>query len=129
MISVVANGFIVELQELRKTKTKEIPVINFRAGFKEGKEIVYMDVVCYDRTAENVDQYLKKGSRFALRGSVAQKSWEDNEKKKHYSTYMVADKIEFLGSQSSPKDESSENAAPTAPAAPAKNDKKPAGKK
>lgn len=70
------------------------------------------NVKCLGKTAELVDKYLDKGSNIAIVGRLKTDTWENDEGKKQYKTYVLCDKLEFLGSKgdgaSQPKQESKE---------------------
>jgi len=75
----------------------------------ERKEVLYLDVEVWDRTAENCANYLKKGSEVAVSGRLVTEEWTDKETgKKRSKIIMKADKVDFIG----PKPASSEPSAP-----------------
>jgi len=64
---------------------------------KEGKKQEQTDfhnVVVFGRTADTVNQYLKKGSSVYVEGRMQTRSWEQNGEKK-YRTEVVADSVQF----------------------------------
>jgi len=64
---------------------------------KEATE--FHNIVVFGRQAENVAQYLKKGSSVLVEGRLQTRSWESEGQKK-YRTEIVADRVQF-GSRSS----------------------------
>jgi len=55
-------------------------------------------VVFFNRLAEIVGEYLRKGSQVYIEGNLRTRSWEDNGVKK-YSTEIVAREMQMLGSR------------------------------
>lgn len=55
----------------------------------------YHNIVVFGRQADNVAQYLKKGSGAYVEGRLQTRSWEDQDGKKNYRTEVVADTIQF----------------------------------
>ena len=59
------------------------------------------NVVAWRRLAEICAEYLKKGSKVYLEGSLSTSSWEDENKKKHYRTEVVLNDMIMLDSKGS----------------------------
>jgi single-strand DNA-binding protein len=90
------------------------------------EEVTFVDVDVFGRTAENVGQYMRKGSPMLVEGRLKLHSWDDKETgKKRYQLAVVGESIQFLNRRES----SGEAAESSAPAPAAKHGKKPAGKK
>src|SRR3954469_20242665 len=86
-------------------------------------------VVFFSRLAEIAGEYLKKGSQVYVEGALRTRKWTDKEGQERYTTEIVADRMQMLGSRAGsgePRGEpvGQKPAEPRA-AAPAK---KPAGK-
>jgi len=54
-------------------------------------------VVVFGKTAENVNQYLKKGRQVYIEGRIRTRKWQDKEGKDRYSTEILADTVQFVG--------------------------------
>jgi len=54
----------------------------------------YHNIVIFGRQAENVAQYLKKGSSALIEGRLTTRSWESEGVKK-YRTEIIADRVQF----------------------------------
>ncbi len=54
-------------------------------------------VVAWDRLAEIVEQYLKKGDRIYVEGRLQYREWEDQNGQKRYTTEIVARELVMLG--------------------------------
>ena len=57
-------------------------------------------IVVWDKTAELCNQYLKKGREAYIEGRLQTREWDDKEGKKRYTTEIVAERVQFLGSKS-----------------------------
>jgi single-strand DNA-binding protein len=57
------------------------------------------NVVFYDRLAEIVGEYLKKGSQVYVEGSIRTRKWQDKEGKDRYTTEIIARDMQMLGSR------------------------------
>ncbi len=57
-------------------------------------------VVFFRRLAEIAGQYLKKGSQVYIEGSLKTRKWTDKEGQERYTTEIVADSMQMLGSRS-----------------------------
>jgi len=63
---------------------------------------IYVDVVLWERTAENAGQYLQKGSPVLIEGRLQMDSWEDKETGKTRRKLKVAgERMRFLNLASS----------------------------
>ena len=58
-------------------------------------------IVCFGRTAENVDSYLTKGRQVYIEGRLQTRKWQDKNGNDRWSTEVVADTVRFLGSNPS----------------------------
>lgn len=56
----------------------------------------FIDVVAWDKTAEAICKYLKKGSQMSLVGSIQTRNYEDRDGKKRKTTEVVATTVSFL---------------------------------
>ena len=74
--------------------------ISRRTGAGREPETDFINVVVWDKQAENVSKYLAKGRQVAVEGRIQTRSYDNNEGKKTYVTEVVANNVEFLGSAS-----------------------------
>lgn len=56
----------------------------------------FIPIIVFGKPAENVGKYISKGRLVAVSGRIQTRSWEDQEGKKHYSTEVIADEVDFL---------------------------------
>jgi single-strand DNA-binding protein len=57
-------------------------------------------VAFFGKLAEIVGEYLKKGSQVYVEGALRTRKWQDKEGKDRYTTEIVADRMQMLGSRS-----------------------------
>src|SRR4029079_933903 len=70
---------------------------NEAGEFKE--EVTFIDIDCWGRTAENVGQYMRKGSSMLVEGRLKLDTWDDKQtNQKRSKMGVVAETVQFLGS-------------------------------
>ena len=57
------------------------------------------NIVFFKRLAEIAGQYLKKGSKVYIEGSLRTRKWQDKEGKDRYTTEIVAQEMQMLDSK------------------------------
>ncbi|MCK5171699.1 MAG: single-stranded DNA-binding protein [Bacteroidales bacterium] len=84
---------------------------------KEGQKVTnteWHNVVLWRGLAEVAEKYVKKGNPLYIEGKIRTRSWDDKDGNKRYTTEIVADNMQMLGSKQSSEEEASsapENAA------------------
>lgn len=73
----------------------------------------YHNIVVFGKQAENVAQYLKKGSSALVEGRLTTRSWE-TEGVKRYRTEIIADRVQFGPKREGGAVPANENNAPAA---------------
>jgi single-strand DNA-binding protein len=56
-------------------------------------------VVMYDKLGEIAAEYLRKGSQVYIEGKLRTRKWQDKEGKDRYTTEIIADNMQMLGSR------------------------------
>jgi single-strand DNA-binding protein len=74
--------------------------------------------VAWDKQAEVCNQYLHKGSPVFIEGRLQSRSWEDNNGQKRNVVEVRAERVQFLGSKGTPKQENAPLAVDESPAEP-----------
>ena len=74
--------------------------ISRRTAAGRDPETDFINVVVWDKQAENISRYLSKGRQVAIEGRIQTRSYDNNEGKRTYVTEVVANNVEFLGSAS-----------------------------
>ena len=87
------------------------------AGEKK-EEVTFVDVDVFGRTAENVGQYMRKGSPILIEGRLKLDQWDDKQTgQKRSNLRVVAEIVQFLGAArgDSGSSRGAEGAAESAP--------------
>ena len=73
-----------------------------RPRSKDGEQTAdFIRITVWDRQAENCGRYLSKGRQVAINGRIQTGSYTNREGQKVYTTDVVANNVEFLGSANS----------------------------
>ncbi len=102
MNKVVLMGRLTRDPETRFTQTNNVQVTSFtlavnRRFVKEGEErqADFINVVAWNKTAEFVSKYFKKGQQVGVIGRIQTRNYEDDKGVKHYITEVVAEEVYF----------------------------------
>ena len=63
------------------------------------EETEWHRVVFYDRLAEIAGEYLKKGRSVYVEGRLQTRKWQDKDGQDKYTTEIIADRMQMLGSR------------------------------
>jgi single-strand DNA-binding protein len=103
--SIVLIGRLTKDPELRRT-TNDIPVATFTLAVNRPfsnpngeKEVDFIQCVVWRKQAENVEQYVFKGSLVGVEGRIQTRNYENAEGKTVYITEVVANSVTFLDSK------------------------------
>jgi single-strand DNA-binding protein len=104
---VMIIGNVGSDPEMRFTPSGS-PVTTFRIATSryhltpEGErkqETEWFRVVCWNRLAENCNQFLTKGKRAYVEGRLQTHTWEGQDGQRHFQVEIVADRVLFLDKQ------------------------------
>jgi single-strand DNA-binding protein len=127
--SIVLAGNVVADPESRSTQTGKT-VATFRLAVNNplnDKDVVYIDVDTWEKQAEFVTSYVKKGSAVSVIGRLKQDSWEKDGKKQS-KILAVADRVNFVGGKKKEATEDAETEAEPTQRPAARQAAKPAAK-
>lgn len=127
--NVVLVGRLTKDPELKYTQNG-IAVARFTLAvnrtFSNQQEADFINCVAWRKQAENLANYMRKGSLIGVQGRIQTGSFDDKDGKRIYTTDIVADNIQFLEPRNAtshhghnqPPPQSSQpiNTAPTTPA-------------
>ncbi len=107
MNSVILIGRLTKAPELSYTPNTQTACTRFtlavdrpkRDGEDQGAD--FIRIVVWGRQAENCERYLDKGRQAAVRGRIQTGSYKNREGQTVYTTDVVAENVEFLGSAQS----------------------------
>ena len=100
MNCVIMVGRLTKDPELRFVAGSGKAVCNFTIAvdrrFSKEKAADFFPVQVWGKTAESAANYLAKGRKVAIQGSLQSRSYEDKTGQKRYVTEIVAENVEFL---------------------------------
>ena len=117
MNKVILTGRITKELELRATQNGkyvcEFSLATNRPVTRDGeKQADFINVVVWNKQAENLSNYQGKGSLIAVEGNIRTEKYQDTEGKNRYKTYVLANNIEYLGNKKTSVDEAPTEEAP-----------------
>ena len=72
-------------------------ITSFNFAFTSGKEKTsWIKCICFNKTAEIAEKYLRRGNRIAVSGYLKQNSWETDQGEKRSTHEIVVNNIEFI---------------------------------
>lgn len=93
-------GRLVHDPELKYTPTGT-PMVKFRVAVNRNKdEADFINCIAFNKVAENLANYQRKGNRIGIVGKIQTGSYENQEGKRIYTFDVLANNIEFLESRS-----------------------------
>ena len=105
MNKVCLVGRLTAKPELRYTNsnvayTRFTVAVNRTFTNNQGqREADFINVIVWRKAAENVANYLDKGSQVSIDGRIQTGSFTDKDGNKRYTTDVVADNVQFLDSK------------------------------
>lgn len=85
--------------ELKKTSSDKIYcrfTLARNRGLKADSGTVFLDFVAYDKAAELLANYVKKGQKVAIQGYMIDNHWKDNDGNSRVSYSCVVEGVEFI---------------------------------
>lgn len=105
MNKVVLVGRLTKDPELRFTANKGTAVTRFTLAVNRDykkedgtQEADFINCIAYSKRAEVIAQYLTKGKRFSIAGSIRTGSYDAQDGTRRYTTYVVVDGFDFIDS-------------------------------
>ena len=99
MNNVVLIGRITAKPELNYTKD-QTAIAKFTLAVDRPKEGAdFIRVTAFGRRAESICRYMDKGRQIAIQGRIQTGSYKDKDGKMVYTTDVIIDNDEFLGSK------------------------------
>jgi len=99
-------GYLTRDPELKHTTSgRAVCQMNLRIRrtftSQSGESSDYINVVVWDKQAENVSKYLKQDRLVSVEGRLQSRSYEDKDGKKVYVTEVIASSVQFLSTGTS----------------------------
>ena len=106
MNKIILMGRLTKDPEVRYTQTSNIMVTSFtlavnRRFVAQGQErqADFLPIVVWNKTAEFVAKYFKKGQQVGVIGRVETRNYDDKDGKKVYVTEVIAEEVYFADSK------------------------------
>ena len=100
----VILGRLTKDPETRYTQSTNTQVTSFtlavnRRFVKQGEErqADFINCVAWNKTAEFVSKYFKKGQQVGIIGRIQTRNYDDEQGIKHYVTEIIAEEVYFAG--------------------------------
>jgi single-strand DNA-binding protein len=114
-------GRLTAKPELRYTGSN-VPFARFSlavnrafSGANGQRETDFINIIIWRKQAENVCNYLDKGSLVSVEGRIQTGSYDDKDGNRRYTTDVVADSVQFLETRSQSQNRSQGNMDTTTP--------------
>ena len=104
MNSVILIGRLAKDPELSYTPNNNLAICKFTLAVdrpkKDGQDqgADFIGITVFGRQAETSDRYLSKGRQAAIQGRIQTGSYKNQKGDTVYTTDIIADRVEFLGS-------------------------------
>jgi single-strand DNA-binding protein len=85
-----------------------------KAGEKQ-EETLFIDCECFNKTAELVEQYLKKGRNVFVSGRLKLDQWEDGDGNKRSKINILVNQVDFLDRKEKEQEQGSERESANIP--------------
>lgn len=101
---VVLIGRLTKDPETRFTQTNNVQVTSFtlavnRRFAKQGEQQAdFINCVAWNKTAEFVSKYFRKGQQVAVVGRIQTRTYTDNNNQTRYITEVIAEEVYFADS-------------------------------
>ena len=105
MNKVILLGRMTKDAEVRNAQTTAVARFSLAVDrrFKKDEEQTadFINCVAFGKTAEFIEKYGRKGTKFALEGRIQTGSYKNKDNQTVYTTDVVVENIEFAESKSS----------------------------
>ena len=112
----ICIGNLVKNPELLELKN-DAKVCKFAVAIndpiKKG-DVLFMDIECWNKVAENCDKFLKKGAKALIEGRIVSSSWKKNGENKT-RLFVRADSVTFFPKSVNNTKEYNNTEEPTSP--------------
>ena len=102
MNKVILMGRLTKDPEVRYTQTNNTLVASFTLSVNrrfvkqnEERQADFINVVAWSKIGEFCSKYFKKGQQVGIIGRIQNRTWDDDQGKKHYMTEIIAEEAYF----------------------------------
>lgn len=116
---VVLIGRLVRDVELRKTSSGKSTVsfslaVNRARTGEGGQDVDFINCVAWNKTADNMEKYLHKGSLIGVEGRIQSRSYQSKQGQNIYVTEVLVNQLHFLESKRNDAQPNVQNTQPSA---------------
>ena len=90
-LKYMQNGTAIAVVSIAVNRAKKNPDGTW------GDEASFFDVTLFGKTAEKLKQYLVKGQKIAVQGSLKQDRWQDQQGNNKSKVGVIADNVQLVG--------------------------------
>lgn len=102
--NVVLVGRLVRDPEMSVTPSGvNVCKFGLAVNGRKKEDVSFLNCVAWQKTAEIVNQYCKKGRQVAVSGRLSQRSWEKDGRKQS-AVEVVVEQLQLLGAKAEPRD-------------------------
>lgn len=113
MNNVQLLGRMTRDAEFQKGTKQKKSYAKFTLAVPRGKdEADFINCIAFDKTAELISEYVKKGNRLLAEGSINVSKYTNKEGKDAYQTNIIINKINFIDYKDSTSEESTPEELP-----------------
>lgn len=95
---VTLVGRLTKKPELKKTQSG-VDITSFTLAInkytKDGEKVNFINCVAFNKTAENIAQFMDKGNELLVKGSIETSSWDKEDGTKGYKTEVAVYTAQF----------------------------------
>lgn len=107
MNNVQLLGRLTKDVELRVSQKSKKNFAYFTLAVQNGEDAMFIDCVAFDKLAETIEKYVKKGNRILVEGSINVSTYVDKDGNNRKSTNVFVNKITFIESTKKEDDKKS----------------------
>ena len=99
MRAIYLSGRLTKEPEIKEVTDKKVKVAEFTLANndRDKEQAEFFDVVCWDATANFVQNYVRKGQKIIVSGSFKDDTYKDKDGKTIHHFVVEAKNIEFAG--------------------------------
>lgn len=96
---IILAGHLARDPELKYTQSGKTVAKFAIAVNNSAQEVLFIDIVAWDKLAENCEKYLRKGSSVLVEGRLSVRSYEDKEGIKRKAVEVVINTMQMMGAK------------------------------
>ena len=113
MNNVQLLGRLVKDADFQKGEKGKKSYAKFTMAVARGKdETDFINCIAFDKTAEIISKYVKKGNRLLVEGSINVSKYTNKEGKDAYATNVIVNRINFIDYKDNASGESQQEELP-----------------